>query len=245
MFQSKDAERWISAAESVRLNADRDFFDEGSTEQGSVHAEGGDEEHHGDDDELVNPQDVLLHRDCGDSDGEGSGGDGADAAAARASILLQVVWSSIDSPQPWKGRRPTMGPQNLGGPGDHRPPPLTTVVDSWIPWDEPLTEELSIHWMVPDFTAYQTLCQHIADDAIDLRPDGVDPRDAEQIHLYLHHLPLTDFVYIFSELHREVRQLRDQRRQDRAQLDILVEWAAASDGSLAGPLGLLLRPDDL
>eukprot|EP00435_Cladocopium_sp_Y103_P016176 s4461_g4.t1 len=135
--------------------------------------------------------------------------------------------------------------QLKGGPGDHRAPPLTTVVNSWIPWDEPLSEELSVHWMIPDFTAYNTMCLHIADDAIDLRPDGVDPRDAEQLTLYLHHLPLTDFVYTFSELSREVRQIRDRAERDRSQLNLLVEWCAARDESMAGPLGLLLHADDL
>eukprot|EP00435_Cladocopium_sp_Y103_P007091 s326_g2.t1 len=131
------------------------------------------------------------------------------------------------------------------GPGDWRTPPLTSVVDNFIPWDEPINSEYSIHWLVPDAELFRTLCDHIADDAVDLRPDGYDPRDAEQVHLYLHHLPLTDFVFVFSELHREVRLLRDQQQRDRRQLSVLVEWAAAYDQTLAGPLGLLLRPEDL
>eukprot|EP00435_Cladocopium_sp_Y103_P071582 s1104_g37.t2 len=89
------------------------------------------------------------------------------------------------------------------GPGDSRMPPLTTVVDHWIPWDETITEEMSIHWLIPDATLFATMCDHIADDAVDLRPDGTDPRDAEQVKLYIHHLPVTDLTYVFSQLHQE------------------------------------------
>eukprot|EP00435_Cladocopium_sp_Y103_P036298 s3302_g9.t1 len=131
------------------------------------------------------------------------------------------------------------------GPGDSRMPPLTSVVDQWIPWDETITEEISIHWLVPDATLFATMCDHIAHDAIDLRPDGTDPRDSEQVKLYIHHLPVTDLTFGFSQLHREVRLLRDQQARDRHQLSVLVEWAAASDQTLAGPLGLLLRPEDV
>eukprot|EP00435_Cladocopium_sp_Y103_P073992 s288_g46.t1 len=88
------------------------------------------------------------------------------------------------------------------------------------------------------------MCDHIADDAIDLRPDGTDPRDAEQVKLYIHHLPVTDLTFLFSQLHREVRLLRDEQARQRQQLGVLAEWAAASDQTLAGPLGLLMRPED-
>eukprot|EP00435_Cladocopium_sp_Y103_P040753 s121_g11.t1 len=103
LFQSKDAVRWISAAEGARgwLNADRDrtFFDQGSTEQGSVHGEEG---HDDDDDVLVDPQDALLHRDRGDRDGEGPGSDSADAAAARVSVTWLV--GRMKTPKIKKGR---------------------------------------------------------------------------------------------------------------------------------------------
>eukprot|EP00435_Cladocopium_sp_Y103_P023304 s2901_g5.t1 len=87
MLQSRDQARWISAAESVRdwLEADRDwtFFDEGSTVQGSIHGEEGEEEDRGEDDELVDPQDALSHAEPGDRGDEGSAGAGASAAAER------------------------------------------------------------------------------------------------------------------------------------------------------------------
>ena len=76
MFQSRDALKWISAAESVRnwLLSDRGwhFFDDGSTHHGSDHAEEGEEESEGDDDDI-DPQDRLFHAKRGDRDD----GDGA------------------------------------------------------------------------------------------------------------------------------------------------------------------------
>ena len=76
MFQSRDALKWVSAAESVRnwLLSDRDwhFFDDGSTHHGSDHAEEGEEESEGDDDDI-DPQDRLLHAERGDrDDGDGT-----------------------------------------------------------------------------------------------------------------------------------------------------------------------------
>eukprot|EP00435_Cladocopium_sp_Y103_P008885 s1753_g2.t1 len=61
MFPSRDPERWISAAESVRdwLQADGDwsFFDEGSAEHGSQRGEEDGEKKTRDDDESIDPQD--------------------------------------------------------------------------------------------------------------------------------------------------------------------------------------------
>ena len=73
MFQSKDPNLWVDAAFNVKgwLEANRDwsYFEEGTTAQGSVREDEGEEEEHSDDDD-VDPQDRALH------DAEPGGGEG-------------------------------------------------------------------------------------------------------------------------------------------------------------------------
>eukprot|EP00435_Cladocopium_sp_Y103_P025443 s995_g6.t1 len=103
MFQSRDPEQWISAAESVRdwLNAGRDwsFFDVGSTQHGSNHPEEGEEETQREDDDTVDPQDELLHRRGEDRDDGDSGSDGAAAAATdvRGVYIYRIGKAPIET----------------------------------------------------------------------------------------------------------------------------------------------------
>ena len=71
MFQSETPHLWIDAAFNLKgwLETDRDwsYFEVGSTEGGSIHAEGEEEESNDDDEEI--PQDRILRRD-GEEDRE-------------------------------------------------------------------------------------------------------------------------------------------------------------------------------
>eukprot|EP00435_Cladocopium_sp_Y103_P025786 s348_g6.t1 len=95
MFQSKDPNLWIDAADNVMgwLKADRDwsYFEAGSTEGGSHHEEG-EEEERSDDDDIDPPDRRPVPNPDDDDDGDRGGPAGGDGATSRPSS-----WDYVDS----------------------------------------------------------------------------------------------------------------------------------------------------
>ena len=123
----------------------------------------------------------------------------------------------------------------------------------WTAMDTDLSETMQYHFVFFDFRAYSDVSQTIGDDAVNLIDDG----DVAAVHrlqtwITIHYFDPSDLLESVGTMHRSLLQLREdhetllQRFETwREHTSRLMEWVASNDASMAGPLGLLLRPADL
>ena len=131
-------------------------------------------------------------------------------------------------------------------------PPLGILSQFWAAWDTELSDDTQFHFVIFDWCAYQDVYRTISDDAVNLIDDG----DIAEIHrlqtwIRIHYFDPSDLVDTVGHMHRSLLQLREDhetllRRFEtwREHTSRLMEWVAANDPKMAGPLDLLLRPAD-
>lgn len=136
-------------------------------------------------------------------------------------------------------------------PVQHPMPNVADMGRSWIPFDEELHEQSRYHLAFFDLTLYQQVFRYIGDDAVDTIPEGTAQDFHRQTFITIAFVPIPDLVHhigVLSQdrdnLEREVGTLRDEVRQMRHYLGLVMEFLAAREPQLAAPFDLLLRPGD-
>jgi len=132
-------------------------------------------------------------------------------------------------------------------------PPLCALSTFWAAWDEDLKEATQFHFVIFDWQAYQDVYRTIADDAVNLIDDGdVAEVHRLQTHITIHFFEPSDIIDSVGSLHRNYLQLREDHRELLRRFETwreytarIMEWVASHDPTMAGPLDLLLRPEDL
>ena len=103
---------------------------------------------------------------------------------------------------------------------------------------------MDFHLLIPDWSLYHMMSEHIEDQAIDLAP-GIAAPDKDQCFLTIHHVPLTDVMYHLNSMHHQIQHLQAAQRQDRQLLNRVAEHLAAREPHLAQAFGLALQVQDL
>lgn len=131
-------------------------------------------------------------------------------------------------------------------------PPLSILSQYWVAWDTELSEDFQFHFVIFDWCAYQDVYRTISDDAVNLIDDG----DIAEIHkkqtwITIHYHDPSSLIETVGHLHQSLRELREDHENLLARFEIwrehtsrIMEWVAANDPTMTGPLDLLLRPQD-
>ena len=130
-------------------------------------------------------------------------------------------------------------------------PSVADMGRSWIPFDEELHEQSRYHLAFFNLALYRQVADYIGDDAIDTIPEGTAADFHRQTYITIAFVPIPDLVHhigVLSQdrdaLEREVGTLRDEVRQMRHYLGLVMEFLAAHNPQLAAPFDLLLHPGE-
>lgn len=130
-------------------------------------------------------------------------------------------------------------------------PGIADMGRRWIPWDEDLREDRRYHLAFFQWNLYQQVFTYIGDDAIDTIPEQTAEDFHKQTFITISFVPLPELVYqigVLSQdrdnLERELGDLRDEIRQMRHYLGLIMEFLAAREPQLAAPFDLILQPGD-
>ena len=131
-------------------------------------------------------------------------------------------------------------------------PAIESMPDYWAAWDDPITEDQRLHIAVLDIPLYSQMLQSARACGFAWTfgnpPLGNELRTVLEVHL----VPNTELIELFGRLYggfrrqqQEIHELQTALRETRNLLGRTIEALASRDQSLAGELGLLLRPEDL
>ena len=124
-------------------------------------------------------------------------------------------------------------------------PNILEVRALWAPWDEDISTEYHVHFIIPEYDLYHRMVEAIGHNAIDMLPDFSPGEGRRQTWLRLHHLSMPDLLYHLSTLHGRVEMLETTVRDMRNRLGILTEFIASREPGLARQLGLTLTLEDM
>ena len=132
-------------------------------------------------------------------------------------------------------------------------PSLSSLLSLWAPWDDDLSELVQFHLIVFQWDAYKDILNTIQDDAVNMTDDGNIPAEnRHQTFVTIHYLEASDLIDTIGGLNRSLMALRADHEELLERFETyreytgrIMEYIASRDPAMAGPFGLLLRPEDL
>ena len=131
-------------------------------------------------------------------------------------------------------------------------PSIESMTEFWSAWAEPITEDKRLHLAVLDIPLYNQMLQSARACGFAWTFGSPTPGNVLRTALEVHLVPSTEVIELFGRLYgnfrrqqQELHELQTALRETRDLLGRTVEALASRDESLAGELGLLLRPEDL